>query len=221
MCGRYTLQQSTQDLLARFAIQLAVFEVCPRYNIAPSQDIAVVRGNGERRLEALKWGLIPFWAKDLKKPKPMINARMETLAEKPTFKTALTRRRCLIPADGFFEWKSEGDARLPLHIRMRDQRLFAFAGLFDQWKAADGRVLETCTIITVPASGWITEVHERMPAILRPDDEGAWLDTGISDPARIVSMLGPYPADEMEAIPVSRAVNSPKKDSPECVQPVG
>src|SRR4029453_16958807 len=196
MCGRYTLQQTTQDLLARFAVQLAVFEVEPRYNIAPSQEVAVVRGDGQRRLEALKWGLIPFWAKDLKKLKPMINARMETLVEKPTFKASLTRRRCLIPADGFFEWKSEGDAKVPLHIRMRDKSLFAFAGLFDQWKTPEGEVLETCTIITVPADGWITEVHERMPAILKPEDEERWLDTNIKDPAQILSMLGPYPSDK-------------------------
>ena len=220
MCGRYTLQQTTQDLLARFAVQLAIFEVKPRYNIAPSQEVAVVRADGQRRLEALKWGLVPFWAKDLKKLKPMINARMETLVEKPTFRAALSRRRCLIPADGFFEWKKESGTKVPLHIRMRDKSLFAFAGLFDQWKSPEGEVLETCAIITVPAGGWITEVHDRMPAILKAEDEEHWLDTNIKEPARILSMLGPYPADQMEAIVVSPAVNSPKKDSPECVQPV-
>lgn len=220
MCGRYTLQQTTQDLLARFAVQLALFEVSPRYNIAPSQEIAVVRANGERRLEALKWGLVPFWAKDLKKLKPMINARMETIAEKPTFKDALIRRRCLIPADGFFEWKTDGEGKTPMHIRMRDRRLFAFAGLYDRWRSPDGQVLETCTIITVPANGWITQVHDRMPAILRQEDEERWLDTGILDPGRILTMVAPYPAAEMEAVAVSRAVNSPKKDTPECVQPV-
>lgn len=219
MCGRYTLRQTTEDLLTRFGIQLVLFEMLPRYNIAPSQTVAVVRANGERRLEGLKWGLVPFWAKDLKKTKPMINARMETLASKPSFKTCLTRRRCLVPSDGFFEWKTENDKRVPLHITMKDKRLFAFAGLWDTWKSADGQVLETCTIITVPANGWITEIHDRMPAILRREDEERWLDTAITSAADILHLLGPYPAEEMEATTVSRAVNSPRTDSPECVTP--
>lgn len=220
MCGRYTLQQTTQDLLRRFAVQLVLFDISPRYNIAPSQKIAVIRGNGERHLEGLTWGLVPFWAKDLKKVKPMINARMETLVEKPTFKAALTRRRCLIPADGFFEWQSKGDQRQPLHIRMRDKHVFAFAGLWDEWKSPDGQSLQTCVIITVPANGWMTEIHERMPAILRPEDEIRWLDSAIRSADEILSLVGPYPAEKMEAVPVSRLVNSPGTDSPECIQPI-
>lgn len=219
MCGRYTLRQTTKDLVARFGIELVLFETVPRYNIAPSQTVAVIRGNGERRLEGLRWGLVPFWAEDLKKTRPMINARMETLATKPTFKTCLTRRRCLIPSDGFFEWKSENDARVPLHITMKDKRLFAFAGLWDTWKSAAGEVLETCTIITVAANGWIAAVHERMPAILCREDEDRWLDASITGVPDILSLLRPYPAEQMEATPVSRAVNSSQVDSPECVAP--
>src|SRR5215470_10325551 len=207
MCGRYTLNRSAKELLERFAVQQVLFPVAARYNIAPSQEVAVVLNDKDTRcLEQLKWGLIPFWVKDLKKTKPLINARAESLAEKPSFKQALARRRCLIPADGFYEWKSEAATRTPMYIQMRDHRLFAFAGLWEEWKAPDGTPLRTCAIITVPANRIMSDIHERMPAILQAGEEALWLDPTVKDPPRLLSLLKPYGDEDMEAYSVTRRV---------------
>jgi putative SOS response-associated peptidase YedK len=220
MCGRFTLTQPAQAVAERFGVQLVLFTPSPRYNIAPSQPVAVILQNGERRLEACQWGLVPFWAKDPEIGHRLINARAETLAEKPAFKYSLTRRRCLIPADGFYEWRKEGDRRVPVYIRRRDGGLFAFAGLWDEWQSPDGSPLRTCTIITTEPNALLAPIHHRMPAILKPEQEALWLDTSLKDPVRLIEMLQAYPETELEAYPVSSRVNHPGNDDPLCIQPV-
>lgn len=219
MCGRFTLTQPAQAVAERFGVQMILFEFAPRYNIAPSQPVAVIMQNGERRLEACRWGLVPFWAKDPEIGNRLINARAETLAEKPAFKYSLTRRRCLIPADGFYEWRKEGTRRTPVYIRRRDGGLFAFAGLWEEWQSPDGSVLRTCTIITTEPNALIAPIHNRMPVILPAEREPLWLEPSLKDPSRLLALLQPYPAEELEAFPVSPRVNSPANDDPLCIQP--
>ncbi len=221
MCGRFTLHHTLEEIEERFAAE-AAGEAAPRYNIAPTQDILVVTQNGARHLEPYHWGLIPSWAKDPGIGNKMINARAETLAEKPSFRTALSRRRCLIPADGFYEWQAAPEGlktKTPMHIRLQDGELFAFAGLWDEWHTPDGSPLRSCTIITTSPNKVTAPVHDRMPVILRPEDEALWLDTTITQPTDLLPLLIPYPAEFMEAYAVSRQVNAPTVDNPECLAP--
>lgn len=220
MCGRFTLTRTTDEVARRFGADAGQFRFPLQYNIAPTQIVAAVRQNGARTLEAFQWGLIPFWARDPQIGSRLINARAETLAEKPAFKHALTRRRCLIPSDGFYEWKKEGRSRQPVYIRRRDGALFAFAGLWETWESPEGEVRRTCVIITVEPNALLVGIHNRMPAILTLDNEAVWLDPGEKSLARLLSCLTPYPAQEMEYYPVSRLVNSPANDSPECLRPL-
>ncbi len=224
MCGRFTLHHNLEELEERFAVAPAGEaggDSEPRYNIAPPQDVLVVTQNGARRLEAYHWGLIPSWAKDVSVGNRMINARAETLAEKPSFRTALSRRRCLIPADGFYEWQVTGTgakpAKTPMHLRLTDGGLFAFAGLWDEWRGPDGVALRSCTIITTAPNAVAAPIHDRMPAILRPEDEALWLAPSLSEAGALLSLLGPYPASAMEAYAVSRQVNAPTVDDPGCI----
>jgi putative SOS response-associated peptidase YedK len=221
MCGRFTLHHTTQEVAERFAVQQVLFPLEARYNIAPAQAVPVVANStlaGARWLEAMKWGLVPFWSKDPEIGNRLINARAETLAEKPAYKQALKRRRCIIPSDGFYEWKAESGGRVPHHIRRRDGELFGFAGLWEEWESPDGSPLRTCTIITVAPNELMAPIHNRMPAILRAEDEAAWLDPELKNTDAIVVMLRAYPAEEMEAYPVSRHVNAPQNDDPACLQ---
>lgn len=221
MCGRYTLRTHLNQLLQLYAAKSQV-EWKPRYNIAPTQQVAAVRSlpdSTSRELVLLRWGLVPAWADDLKIGSRMINARAETLAEKPSFKTALRRRRCLVLADGFYEWRTEGQSKQPFCIRMKDARPFAFAGLWERWTKS-GSPIETCTIITTNANTLMSELHDRMPVILSPAAADVWLDQEIEQPELLLSLLGPYPDDEMEAYPVSTLVNSPKNESSECIVPI-
>ena len=225
MCGRYTLRHTTQQIVARFAVTDVVDATfaemradAPRYNIAPTQPIAVVTENSPRALQMMRWGLVPSWAKDPSIGSRLLNARAETLIEKPSFRTALSRRRCIIPADGFYEWKKAGKIKQPLRIRRKDDELFAFAGLWDEWQSPDGSPLRTCTIITVGANSVLADIHDRMPAMLRPEDEAAWLDGSTSAVPELLSLLAPYPDDEIEAYPVSLAVNSVANDNSACIE---
>ena len=221
MCGRFTLHHSTDEVAERFAVQEVLFDLPPRYNIAPSQPVAAVTAqDGTRRLEGLRWGLVPFWAKDVTIGDRLINARAETLAEKPAFKHALMRRRCLIPADGFYEWKKEANGRHPMHLRKLGAELFAFAGLWEEWQQGDAPPLRTCTIITVPPNPLVSTIHDRMPAMLRPEDEEEWLDTSIKDRLEVLRLLQPYPDEEMEAFPVSKRVNAPGVDDQTNLEPM-
>lgn len=232
MCGRFTLHHSLEELEERFDAGFETPQVAgavPRYNIAPTQDILVVTQNGARHLQGCHWGLIPSWAKDPAIGSKMINARAETLAEKPSFRTALQRRRCLIPADGFYEWQDAAAdlpsgkkaPRTPMHIRLQGGGLFAFAGLWDEWHAPDGSPLRSCTIITTAPNAVTAPIHDRMPVILRREDEGLWLDRSVSDATALLPLLVPYPAEVMEAYAVSRAVNAPTMDDPGLIVPAG
>ncbi|MCW3098279.1 MAG: hypothetical protein JWL77_3897 [Chthonomonadaceae bacterium] len=215
MCGRYTMHHSPQQLVMRFGITNARATPTERYNIAPTQSVpVVVEGEGARFLDMMQWGLIPSWAREPGIGNKMINARAETLTEKSAFKVALSRRRCLIPTDGFYEWKTEGDKRQPMHIRRKDGELFAFAGLWEEWMQPDGTPLRTCTIITTSPNAVMQPIHDRMPAILLPEEEDTWLHVALNKPAEVTGLLHPYPADLLEAYPVDRRVNIPTIEDP-------
>lgn len=220
MCGRFTQRHKAEEVVERFEVDPDDLIAQPRYNIAPSQTLAAVRQGEGRELFACRWGLIPFWAKDPAIGNRMINARAETLAEKPSFRRAFAARRCLIPADGFYEWQKQGKgASRPFYIRLRDDRLFGFAGLWEEWKSPEGEVVTTCAIITVEPNELMAGIHNRMPAILKPEHEAAWLDRSNDIPA-VSNLLQPYPSELMEAYEISRAVNNPRFDDPACIEPV-
>jgi putative SOS response-associated peptidase YedK len=232
MCGRFTLHHTTKEVAERFNVQQVLFEPEPRYNVAPSQNVAVITQgayaelDNSRLLEGYKWGLIPSWAKDPAIGYRMINARAETLVEKPSFRSALRRRRCLVPADGFYEWPKEEKAaksepRQPLHIRTNNGELFAFAGLWDEWQSPDGSPIRTCTIITTEPNELLSTVHHRMAVMLPREFEEAWLDNTLDDVPELLNILKPYPADTMEMYPVSPSVNAPAFDAPDCIAPFG
>jgi putative SOS response-associated peptidase YedK len=209
------------SIVERFAVSGVIFDAVPRYNIAPTQPVSAIlaeANTGERFLDLLRWGLVPFWAKDIAIGSKMINARAETVAEKPSFRTPFKRRRCLIPSDGFYEWDKEGGTRQPYHFRRKDGELFGFAGLWDEWTAPDGSPLRTCTILTTTANPVVAPYHDRMPVILTsPDIESLWLDPSITEPDALESLLVPYPPEWMEAIPVSKRVNSPVNEDSDLV----
>ena len=214
MCGRYTLTVNIKTIAEKFGVE-PTLETEPRYNVAPTQNVVSIMRNGTTHLAELRWGLIPSWAKDESVGSRMINARAETLAEKSSFKGLLRSKRCLIVADGFYEWKQENGFKTPMYITMKDHEPFAFAGLWDSWKSPDGQQLRTCTIITTEPNEVVAPIHDRMPAILLPEARDAWLDTSIKDEQFLTHWLTPYPSDEMTARAVSRLVNDPKRDSPE------
>jgi putative SOS response-associated peptidase YedK len=219
MCGRYTLTSPSMKLFEKFGLEGEAPELAPNYNVAPTQSVAAIFAeNGGRRLEALRWGLVPSWAKDLSIGSRMINARSETAHEKPSFRSAWGRRRCLIPADGFYEWKKEAGGKQPFHIRMKSEEPFAFAGLWETWDGGDGEV-RTCAILTTEANEMMSDIHHRMPVILPPDLYEAWLGDE-AEKQELIAMMEPYPSDEMEAYPVSRFVNKPSNNDPGCVEPV-
>jgi putative SOS response-associated peptidase YedK len=219
MCGRYTLVTPRERLAEEFGFNGSSVELASNYNVAPTQGVAaVLEEEGKRRLEVLRWGLIPPWADDPQIGSRMINARSETAPEKPSFRRAFRERRCLIPADGFYEWQRTNGAKQPFYIHMEDGRPFAFAGLWESWgKGGEGEV-RTCTILTTEANAVVGEIHERMPVIVAPDAYDVWLDPA-SERDELTGLLAPYPEDEMEAYPVSRFVNSPSNNDPRCIEP--
>ena len=211
MCGRYELHTQPAALALAFGVPFPP-QMRPRYNIAPMQDVPIIRRavSGERELVNVRWGLVPRWAKDPNIGNRMINARSETLAEKPSFRTALKRHRCLLPTDGFYEWKqTPSGAKQPIHIGMKDQSPFAFAGLFERWLSPAGEVLDTCTIITTQANALLSPLHDRMPVIVPPVAFDRWLDVANDDTA---PLFAPYPAEAMMYYPVSTRVNSVRND---------
>jgi len=222
MCGRYTLRASPAQIAEVFAL-FREPEVAPRYNIAPGQTVAAVMfdvDRSPREVVSLKWGLVPSWAKDPKIGYRTINARADTVASKPSFRAAYKRRRCLIPADGFYEWKKLDEKRKqPFLITGCDDRPFAFAGLYEHWDAPDGGSLDTCTIITTEANEPMSQLHNRMPVILAEEDFGTWLDPA-QDPADVLALLRSAPDDLLKFTPVSTLVNNPRNECPECVAPV-
>ena len=224
MCGRFTLRTDPETLTETFPgfTTPAPDEMAPRYNITPSQGVPVVPNNGDKTVEFFKWGLIPSWAKDPKIGNRMINARAETVAEKPSFRTAYKRRRCLILSDGYYEWRSDpgSKTKTPIYIRLKSEKPFAFAGLWEAWSPnIDDDPLLSCTIITTSPNSFLETIHHRMPVILEPDDYDRWLDPSEQTPKQLDGLLKPYPGEEMMAYPVSRFVNRPSNDSPECIVP--
>ena len=197
-------------------------ELEPRYNIAPTQDVAVIRHDprGRHELSLMRWGLVPFWAKDLAMGNRMINARSETVAEKPSFRNAFQRRRCLIPADGYYEWLTEGKKKQPYWIRMSDERPFAMAGLWERWKDPSGLQppLESCTVLTTEANQLTCEIHDRMPVILDSDHWDMWMDNEFHDTTWLNELLKPYPSDEMKMDAVNPFVNNARHEGPECIE---
>lgn len=219
MCGRFTRSGPVQEVAKLFNLAEPPPELAPQYNVAPSQIIAVagLKPDGQRRgLAQLSWGLVPEWANDPNSGHRPINARAETVAEKPTFRECFLHKRCLVPADGFYEWPKKGPKE-PKLIRMKGGGLFAMAGLWDVWKGGE-KPLGTCCLITTDANEILATFHDRMPVIIKPEDYSRWLapETPVEE---LKAMLRPYPAEEMELVQVSRLVNSPKYDVPECVMP--
>ncbi|MGG1664470.1 SOS response-associated peptidase [Brevibacillus sp. NRS-1366] len=219
MCGRFTLIASPEDLIDRFELIDGIpFDIIPRYNAAPSQFLsAIINVNGKNRIGKIKWGLIPSWAKDEKMAFNMINAKSETLREKPAFKGLLTRKRCLIPADGFYEWMKLDNRKQPMRIMMKSGEIFSFAGLYDTWINPVGDKVHTCTIITTKPNELVAEIHDRMPAILKREDESVWLDRNVQDGDLLESLLSSYDKDQMMAYPVPALVGNVKNDLPECI----
>jgi len=226
VCGRFSLTLAWSDLAALYRIgsRSTPRNLASRYNIAPTQNVTVVRhasDTGERELAKLRWGLVPPWARDLTVGARMINARAETVAEKPAFRQALARRRCLIPADGFYEWRKRSRGpKQPYRIAMKDGSPFAFAGLWESWdRSADGKPVESCTIITTAANELVRTIHDRMPVILAGSDHDAWLDAVGHPAGTVLDILAPFPAGEMTAVPVSTYVNSAAHDDARCFEP--
>ncbi|MEQ8787488.1 MAG: SOS response-associated peptidase [Pirellulaceae bacterium] len=227
MCGRFTLRTPAGVLVEQFRLESAP-ELAPRYNIAPTQDVAVVRNEHDtaqddaarRELVLMHWGLVPSWSKDPKQGARMINARGETAAEKPSFRAAFKRRRCLVLADGYYEWqKTGGKHKQPFLIHRDDGAAFAFAGLWERWKGDDGPPLESCTIITTSSAESTREIHDRMPVILDEADYDLWLDVQFEDRERLQQLLIPWESDELVAEPVSTHVNNVRHDDPQCAEP--
>ena len=217
MCGRFALTSPPRRLQERFALAAAPEGLEPRWNIAPSQEVLVIPNRTQRLLRPARWGLIPHWASDTAIGHRMINARAETLAARPAFRDALARRRCAIPADGFYEWQRRGRARQPFHLRRRDGQPLAFAGLWDVWRTPAGERVASCTIVTVPANDLVAPIHDRMPAILDGAALDAWLDPRERVPADLAPLLAPCAVDWLEAWPVSSYVNATDHDGPECI----
>jgi putative SOS response-associated peptidase YedK len=220
MCGRFTLRTPSNLLVQQFLLPIDP-QWHPRYNIAPTQPIAVVRlsedGAGREGVQ-LRWGLVPSWAKDAKIGSRMINARAETVAEKPSFRSAFKRRRCLVPADGYYEWLKTGGGKQPYFIRLLDERPFAFAGLWEYWEGSGEGPLQTCTIITTTANERTADIHLRMPVILDEQDYEPWLDADQQDRRRLEPLLKPYDSSKMTLDPVSKYVNNVCHESPECIK---
>lgn len=224
MCGRYRLAAKERWLSQYFNLDPADVAWAARWNIAPTQEVATIRRNREehRRVFALmRWGLIPYWAKDASIASRTINAMSETVAEKPAFRDAVRRRRCLIPADAFYEWKAGVERRKqPFNIGLANDGLFAFAGIWDRWREPSGSVVETCSILTTEANALIAAIHNRMPVILKREDYDLWLDPGVTDPGRIVDLLRPFDARLMRKYPVGTRVSQVANDDPECAEEI-
>lgn len=223
MCGRFTLTIDPDHLQEAFPWAVVPNDLSPRFNIAPSQPVAVIPNTGDNVVSMYKWGLIPSWSKDPTVGDRMINARAETLSEKPSFRNAYRRRRCLILADGFYEWKqiSGMKSKQPVYIRLINNHPFAFAGLWELWKSLDGSEIRSCTIITTQPNSLLEQIHNRMPVILPPEVYDQWLTPEDRPAIQLNDLLTPYPADEMTAYPVSKLVNSPQYESPDLINPVG
>jgi putative SOS response-associated peptidase YedK len=219
MCGRYSLL-CIDDLGNRFRVFDPMMGVRSRFNVTPASEMPVIVRSGENHLTIMRWGLIPYWTKDIRAARPLINARAETLEEKPAFRTLLNAHRCLVPASGFFEWKHEGKHKKPWYIRLLDEPVFSFAGLYDQWHNPGGVTVETYAVITCAANSLVAPLHDRMPVILSRQNEERWLDPDPVTPAELRTILTPFPAGCMEARPVSDLVNNTAIDDERVIRPL-
>jgi putative SOS response-associated peptidase YedK len=219
MCGRFVMACDLSDLVETFDISDIACEPIRDYNIAPGAQVAAVIHTGTTRLVPLKWGLVPSWSKDPSIGNRLINARAETVREKPSFRNAFKQRRCLIVATGFYEWKNDVRGKIPFYIGLRTDGPFGFAGLYDFWQSPEGNELATCTIITTEANDMIRPIHDRMPVIIPYHEVLRWLDPSAGEPAALLPLLKPYPSEQMTAYQVSSTVNSPRNNSPDCIKP--
>ncbi len=218
MCGRFTLSVSKETLTQAFHLEFP--NIAAQYNIAPTQEVATVLHNVEsnqRQFQHLRWGLIPSWAKNTSIGAKLINARAETIAEKPSFRSAFKHRRCLIIADGFYEWQKQEGKKQPFYFRLNSGQPFGFAGLWEKWKSPEGLEINSCTIVTTQANELLQPIHDRMPVILADSDFDLWLNPEVQKAEALQQLLVPYPASAMTATPVSTKVNNPKHDSPDCI----
>ena len=223
MCGRFTLFTSLKELTDRFGLDSFPVNVSPSYNIAPTQPVLTVRSmpGDTKQVQAdfMRWGLIPAWAKDASLGGRMINARSETASEKPSFRSAFRKRRCLILADGFYEWRKVSTGKQPVRIQMKGGSPFAFAGLWESWNNREGGEIHSCTILTMAANSFMKNIHDRMPLILQKDNESKWLDSLRNDPEEIKEMIEELPNNYFESWDVSKLVNTPTNNNPECIEP--
>ena len=220
MCGRFTQTVSAAKVAEAFGVQEIAGDIRPSYNVAPTQPVAVVVTDGKKRLVSMRWGLVPSWAKDLSIGNKLINARAETITEKASFRTAFKKRRCLVVADGFYEWQKIGDAKRPMYIQLRSREPFGMAGLYEVWHSPEGGEVTSCTIITTEANDLMQPIHDRMPVIIPKESHDLWLDPRVQDTAVLLGLLKPYSAGEMGAHLVSKRVNSPGYNAPDCIKAI-
>ncbi|MBA3825912.1 MAG: SOS response-associated peptidase [Ktedonobacterales bacterium] len=221
MCGRYVLHHSAQQVQARFGLSTIMTALTPRYNAAPTQQLPViVQHDATVQLEWMRWGLVPSWAKEINPNISTFNARAEGISEKPMYRGPIRRQRCLVPADGFFEWHAAGKGKQPYFIHRADDALFAFAGLYDRYRQPDGTDLWSYTIITTEPNAEIAPLHHRMAVILRPEDEAEWLDPDVTDPLQVTRLLRPYPDGALAVHPVSTRVNNARLDEAAMIAPL-
>lgn len=222
MCGRFERSISIDVIIRNFRVNNASVEMAPSYNVAPSQDVLIIRvgDSGERLLESCKWGFLPSWAKEPAMAHKMINARAETIATKPAFRDAFRRNRCLVVADGFYEWEKREKKKVPYYVRLKSGKPFGFAGLYNYWSSPEGKSICTCTIITSDSNELIRPVHDRMPVIIQADKEDLWLDPKVSDQGTLLELLKPCPSEDLEMHEISSKVNSPGYDEPDVISPI-
>lgn len=220
MCGRFVRKSTTKDIAEFFGVQNVQADMAPSFNVAPTQPIVVIIEAGEKKLVRMQWGLIPAWARDASIASKLINARSETITEKPAFKSSFKNRRCLIVADGFYEWKIENGKKVPVYIYFENQKPFAMAGLYDYWTSPGGENISSCTIITTEANEFMRDIHHRMPVIVRPEDYDVWLNPEVHDEKLLKQVLQPFDTLQMKAHRVSLVVNSPLHNAEECIKPV-
>lgn len=220
MCGRFTLISDLLTICTRFGIDPEDISLSPRYNIAPGQPLlAILEGPEGKRGEMLLWGLVPSWSKEEKSGYKLINIRKESLSEKKYMKTLLAKQRCIIPADSFFEWRAEGTKKIPFRVLMKDKQGFALAGVWDVWRGSDGKTVKSAAIITTDANPVVQPLHNRMPVILKKEDEAVWLNPAIQDPNILLPLLSSSPSADLNYYEVGKSVNYSKIDDPQCINP--
>ena len=222
MCARFTLTAPGHRVVQLFDLDL-IADITPRYNIAPTQQVLAVRMDeaSQKEYAWFRWGLVPSWADDLKIGQRLLNARSETVGEKPAFRDAIRKRRCLIAADGFYEWQGEKGSKQPYFIHRPGREPFAFAGIWDRWHDPDGKLIETCSILTTEANGLMRPLHDRMPVILLKENHARWLDSANKQACDLQDLFQPLPDDALQLHPVSTKVGNPRFEDPSCVEPIG